>query len=242
MTAPVPPPEEHKEERYPFWGYLDLLVLFFLAFVLLFAVSAVFLFVPWHPAAKAAPVIVSQFVFYLLWFLSVWALIKARYGRPFWRSLAWTQPAGGLAYSAGVGVAVAFLCLLLGAILRPPQIKTPLEQLLQDPVSIGLVGVFAITLGPLCEELAFRGLMLPLLMRTFGVVAGIAITAAPFALLHGFEYAWGWQQLVIIFFAGAAFGWHRYRTGSTAAATVMHAAYNSIFFAGLVAQKAGWIH
>ncbi len=45
--------------------------------------------------------------------------------------------------------------------------------------------------------------------------------------------------LVIIFFAGAAFGWMRHRTGSTAAAALMHAGYNLVFFAGLLAQRHG---
>ncbi len=242
MTEPAPLPPPEQKEAYPFWGYADVVFLLFLAVVILFAVSAAFLFLPWRPQAKAAGPIAAQFVFDLLWFLTVWALIKLRYGRPFWRSLAWLPPPGGLGTSAALGVLVAFGCILLGVILHPPQVKTQLEALLQDPVSIGLVGVFAITLGPLCEELAFRGLMMPLFMRTFGAVAGIALTAAPFALLHGPEYSWGWQQISIIFVAGAAFGWHRYKTGSTAAATVMHAAYNLIFFAGLVAQKAGVIH
>jgi len=46
---------------------------------------------------------------------------------------------------------------------------------------------------------------------------------------------------LIIFFAGSAFGWMRHRSGSTAAAAVMHAGYNLVFFTGLVAQRAGYI-
>jgi membrane protease YdiL (CAAX protease family) len=131
---------------------------------------------------------------------------------------------------------------VLGAILRPPDIKTPLEELMKDPASLLLVGIFAVTLGPLCEELAFRGFLMPLAVRTFGAIAGVLLAAAPFAVLHGFEYAWSWQRLVIIFFAGAAFGWMRYRSGSTAAAAIMHAGYNLVFFAGMLAQRAGYVH
>ncbi len=236
----APPPEP--VERYPFWGYEDVVILTLLAVLLLIGVSTLFFLLPWRPSARAAGPIAAQFLFYALWFMALWALIKTRYGRPFWRSLAWLEPRRGLIRSAVLGIEVALVSILMGVVLRPPEIKTPLDQLLQDPVSIALVGVFAITLGPLCEELAFRGLLLPLLARTFGAAAGILLTAAPFALLHGSEYAWNWQRLVIIFFAGAMFGFQRYRTGSTAAATVMHSAYNLVFFAGLVAQRAGLIH
>ena len=37
--------------------------------------------------------------------------------------------------------------------------------------------------------------------------------------------------------AGAAFGWMRHATGSTRAATIMHASYNALFFFALFAQR-----
>jgi membrane protease YdiL (CAAX protease family) len=83
---------------------------------------------------------------------------------------------------------------------------------------------------------------MPLLVRSFGALTGVLAAAAPFALLHGFEYAWNWQRLVIIFLAGAAFGWMRHRSGSTAAATVMHCAYNLVFFVLLMAGRLGRFH
>jgi uncharacterized protein len=112
-----------------------------------------------------------------------------------------------------------------------------MEDLLRDRGSILLVGFFALTLGPLFEELAFRGFLMPLLVRTFGAVAGVALQAVPFALLHGNEYAWAWQQVVLLFLAGTAFGWMRHKTGSTAASTYMHAGYNLVAFVGIFAQS-----
>jgi membrane protease YdiL (CAAX protease family) len=113
----------------------------------------------------------------------------------------------------------------------------PLMDLLRDRVSLILVGAVAVTLGPLCEELAFRGFLLPLLIRSLSALPGILITALLFASLHGPEYAWSWRHLLLITLAGVAFGWMRYRSGSTATATVMHAAYNLTFFVGMVAQR-----
>ena len=43
---------------------------------------------------------------------------------------------------------------------------------------------------------------------------------------------------MIVAAAGAAFGWMRYRTGSTKASTIMHAAYNALFFVAMAGEKA----
>jgi hypothetical protein len=179
------------------------------------------------------------FSLYGLWFLALSLLLRLRYDRPFWRSLACVWPPRGFWHSAACGVLLAMASLLLGVALRIPETKTPLEELLKDRASILLIGVFGVTLGPLCEELIFRGFLMPLLARSFGALAGVLLAALPFALLHGQEYAWGWKQLAIVFLAGAAFGWMRHRSGSTAAAAVMHGAYNLVFFVMLAALKTG---
>ncbi len=240
------PPPPDLPYPYPFWGWVDVLLLALSALPLLiftsFAALGLSHLLPGLPRVRAALPVVATFSFYGLWFLLLYMLMRTRYGQPFWRSMAWLRPPGGYAASFGWGLLVALASLLLGAILRPPEIKTPLEELIKDPASLVLVGIFAVTLGPLCEELAFRGFLMPLAVRTFGAIAGVLLAAAPFAVLHGFQYAWSWQRLLIIFFAGSAFGWMRYRSGSTAAAAVMHAGYNLLLFAGLLAQRAGYVH
>jgi membrane protease YdiL (CAAX protease family) len=110
-------------------------------------------------------------------------------------------------------------------------------RLLRDRWSILLVGTFAVTLGPLAEELIFRGFLQPLAVRSFGQWAGITLASAPFALLHGPQYAWNWQHMLLLFLASFVFGYTRHRTGSTAASTVVHATYNLTFFVGYLAQR-----
>jgi len=85
-----------------------------------------------------------------------------------------------------------------------------------------------------CEELAFRGFLMPLLVRSFGAAIGIAGAAIPFALLHGDQYAWTWQYVLLVALAGVAFGWLRYRTGSTMASALMHSTYNATFYAAFL--------
>ena len=135
---------------------------------------------------------------------------------------------GGPLLAIGIGY--------LGYMLRTPDVPTPFRQMLDNRPTFLLFAVFVIIVGPLCEELAFRGFLMPLFMRSFGAAAGILATGALFGFLHAPEYAWSWRHVLLITAAGSAFGWVRYRTRSTAASTFMHSAYNLTQFAAFLAQ------
>ena len=51
---------------------------------------------------------------------------------------------------------------------------------------------------------------------------------------HGDQYDWHWQILVLLFAAGASFGFVRWKTGSLWPAIVMHIAYNGVQFAAFM--------
>ena len=127
-------------------------------------------------------------------------------------------------------------------LLHTPDTPTPMSKLLEDRVSMIFLAVAGVSLGPLCEELIFRGFMQPLFVRSIGVAGGILAAAVPFGLLHLQEYGFSWQPGLLITLAGAAFGWMRHRTGSTQASTLMHAAYNTTFFLALLAQPKNLPH
>lgn len=228
-----------REDEYPFWSYQDVLVLACLAVPALFLAfvnsQGTFFLLRITPPRAVVP-LVSQFLGYGFWFAFLFMMFRFRYARPFWESLAWVKPQHGMVASIFAGPMLAFTVAILGVLLRTPEIEMPFRDLLADRVSILLLGIFATTLGPLCEELAFRGFLMPLLMRSFGVVAGIVLTSLPFALLHGPQYGWSWRHILLLTLAASAFGWMRYKTGSTATATVMHATYNLTFFTAFLLQ------
>ncbi len=230
---PAPPPEprgEPEAPRYPFWSYHDLAVFIGLAIPsLAFSALAVGLAAP--GAGRTARAIAVQFTAYAIWFLCLFALLRTRYREPFWRALAWVRPRRGLAASALLGPLLALALAYLGMALGTPDLDTPMKELMRDRDALLLFGFFAITLGPVCEELAFRGFLFPLLARSFGPAVGVVLAALPFGLLHGTQNAWIWQHVLVVTLAGAAFGWSRHWTGSTLAATVMHATYNLTFVA-----------
>jgi membrane protease YdiL (CAAX protease family) len=124
-------------------------------------------------------------------------------------------------------------------LIKVPVTENPMTKLLKDRAAMIPLAIFGVTIGPLCEELFFRGFVQPLLVRTLGAVAGIVATNVPFGILHYWEYGRSWRHVVVITLAGTAFGWMRHATGSTMASTVMHAAYNSLGFVALFAQRKG---
>jgi len=223
-----------------FWSWLDIVTFALLAvpslLVAALLVHVVFLLLPLRHDIRTPELLAAQFLGYAFWFLSLYFLLKLKYHRPFWLSLGWRPPGVSPLVYLLAGPLLAIGVGVLGVLLQTPDINSPLKELLSDRTSLILVGIFAATLGPLCEELAFRGFLLPLLIRSFGVAPGILLSALPFGLLHGPEYAWSWRHILLVTVAGAAFGWVRYRSRSTTAAAYLHAGYNITFFIGFLSQ------
>lgn len=222
-----------------FWTYRDLAIFLGLAAPCLLAgamltkLAIVTLFL--GTTHKALELLPGQFLGYGFLYVALAFLLKFEYGRPFWQSLGFRLPKLGLPSIAASGIALAFAIGILGALLKAPQVPSPMMELLKDRVSSIAVAIFGITLGPLCEELAFRGLMQPLFMRSLGVVPGIALSALAFGLLHLPQYGYTWQHGILITAAGAAFGVMRWISGSTFGSTIMHSAYNLTLFVGFFA-------
>ncbi len=239
---PFDPPSPQPPAPSPevFWGYSELFLFVGLAIPAMLAgfglVRTVMTLFRLHPI-RAAEVLLEQFVGYIFLFLVLVVIFRAQYGRPFWRSLAWDPVRLSPAKIVVAGWLTAFGVILLGLLLRTPTTSNPLTELMQDRASLVLMAAFGITLGPLAEELAFRGFVQPLLVKSIGAPAGILVASIPFGLLHFAEYGYSWRHVVLITGAGAAFGWMRHATRSTKASTLMHGAYNALFFAALWSTK-----
>lgn len=232
IESPAPSP------RTPFWDYVDLGFVISLSIPsLLVAALLVRAFGRFLPFGKPFEGLLIQLVWYAFVFGSLLGLLRLRYDRPFWRSLGWTFPLSAVTASFIAGPVLAIAIGYLGYVLRTPDIKQPFEQMFQNQPTLILFGLFVVVLGPLCEELAFRGFLMPLLMRSLGVPAGIIATGLLFGGLHAYEYSWSWRHVVLIGTAGTVFGVVRYRTNSTAASTSMHATYNLAQFTAFLIQS-----
>ena len=228
--------------RDPFWDYQDLAIFLGLGLpLLLVSLLLLRLATPLVHAlslSKEASALVFQFVWYALWFDALFLLLRVRYRRPFWPALGWTLPRSGIAFAILGGPVLALSTGAIGLAIGAPRIEIePLRGLLGSRLSLVVLVVGVAILGPFFEELAFRGFLMPLFVRSLGAAVGILFTALLFALLHGPEYRWSWRHVLLILAAGAVFGWVRYRTGSTLASTALHATYNMTFLAAFVAQS-----
>ena len=237
---PAPPPE-----REPFWGYSDLaLFIGLLAASLLVSMlfGAALRMVHWLTNAPGAETVVLESLMYVLAFSGLGVYFEIQYGRPFWSSLGWKPFSMPVALIVLYGVLTAVGVAVLGAVIRTPTSNNRVTEMLQDPRSIALIAVFGVTLGPLAEELGFRGFLQPLLVRGLGPVPGVIAAAIPFGMLHFWEYGNSWRHALLISLAGFLFGWVRYRTGSTRASALMHASYNAFEFFAYFAQPKGAPH
>lgn len=236
---PLAPPE-----REPFWTWGDVFLFIGLAVAswlvggLLVTAVAALARVHVQGNMGTAELLATQAIIYVFAFGSLALLFRVQYGRPFWRSLGWRGFRMPVAQVALLGALTAWAVSFLGTLIRTPTTPNDVTKLLDDPKSLILMTVFGITLAPVCEELAFRGFLQPLLVRSLGAAGGIFAAALPFGLLHYREYGNSWRHAVIVAAAGAAFGWMRQRTGSTRASAIMHASYNALFFVAMAGEKA----
>jgi len=235
---PLPEPTPEVVAADPIsWGYQDLLVFTFLSLLsILFSQLLMHLLTSaLHLDPKSGAVLIpSQLLLYACLFTILFALIKLQYGREFWHSLRWrnSQIAPGAAFL--LGFASSYAIQLVGLLLHTPNAETPIKKLLSSRAGVLEFGILAVTLGPLCEELVFRGFIQPVLVRSVGPTLGILVTASLFGALHLAQNSFIWQMGLLITLAGLAFGWMCQLTGSTKASTWMHAGFNSTVFVYLL--------
>ena len=244
--APIP----WSERPYPFWGWLDALMMGGMVLVAMFAavllVSIVALMTGAVPGAEpgqslgaisiAQAAIAMQLLGFGIPLVGLGVLFRLRYQAPLLRSLHLTFAPRAFLY-APLGLVTALFVGLLGKVLQIQDLEMPMNEILKSDADLILIGIAAVTFGPLFEELIFRGFLQPLVSKLVGAVGGILTTAIVFALPHGSQYGWHWQHLLIIVVAGTVFGAIRWKTQSTTAAVAAHAVYNGFLVAVTMYQR-----
>jgi membrane protease YdiL (CAAX protease family) len=218
------------------WSFADLAILIGMAAPSLLLAAGAGKLVAGLVPNKGLVTMAIQLVLYGGILLSLYFLLRLRHGLDFWHSLGWRIPWRGMWESALTGPVLAVSLTFLAFALKAPKGAMAIESLISDRLSLIVIGLGAVLIGPIFEELVFRGFAQPLLIRALGVFGGLLACSLPFALLHGPQYKWSWQHLLVLTVASMIFGLVRYRTGSTAASTLAHASYNLTFFSALVLQ------
>ncbi len=152
------------EPERPFWGFAEL----FLALASFLAALAVVVEIAsryFHaPLESGTWSVIEEVVAYAVLFLAL-RIMFARHGRGLLESLGWSKLGPFTWFSlAMLGVLLAISTVVLGYLLMTPDTETQFEKMLADPASRVVVGLFSVTVGPMVEELLFRGLLQPVLV------------------------------------------------------------------------------
>jgi uncharacterized protein len=227
----TPPPAEN-----PVWNGWDVLLIIGLTlatiFVSQFAVlfGAHYLFYPHSSLMELAQrpllLLISQYVIDLAVVIYLLLLIEGKYRAPFGSAIRWSWPrnAWGLLL---LGVFMLLVLSMLENLLPMPK-DTPFDKLFARPRDAYLIAIIAVSLGPLVEELFFRGFLYPVLARRWGMAWAVFLTALPFAVMHMPQYGWAWGALAVIFIVGVVCGTVRAVTKSVGASFLVHVGYNGV--------------
>jgi uncharacterized protein len=259
FPGPAPLPQLDRqipaEFRVP-WGGLDLFwfLLFYVICTFVLAaialgVGSAILHVSLQTLQKntnlAAPMLMlAQLLVSLAALLYFWILTRVRNAGGFWQALGW-RPLGTPATRAMIvslhlvaGVALALLVSVLSNFVAKSG-PVPIEDFFNSRPTVLMLMAFGILVAPLVEETMFRGFLYPVVARRFGIVAGIVITGAVFGAFHGPQLGNQWQQVALIVLVGIVLTWARARSHSVLAGYLMHVAYNSTLFVGVLIATHG---
>jgi membrane protease YdiL (CAAX protease family) len=224
-----PPPVEN-----PIWSGWDVLLIAGLTFVAMLVLQLLVIFgALWfvYPHSNLAVVaqkpillLVSQFLIYAVVAACMVMLVEGKYHVAFWSAIRWNWPRSEWRLLA-LGAVMLFALGMLQSLLPLPK-DTPFEHLFDRPRDAYLLAIIAVSIGPLLEELFFRGFMYPVLARRMGAAWGIVLTALPFGLIHLPQYGWAWGAALVIVVVGVVCGIVRAATRSVGASFLVHVGYN----------------
>jgi len=253
ISGPLPPLQFQPPPRAgedPVWSGWDVLLIAGLTLFTLFITQLLIVlgarhFIYRHEdwvnvAQKPVLAILSELLTYGIIALFMFLLVEGKYRTRFWQAIRWNWP--GMAGVSMMGIGVLMLGLdVLGRFLPMPK-STPFDQFFATPTDAYLTAAFAVTLGPLMEELFFRGFLYPVIARRTGVVGGILLTALPFGLIHAFQYGYSWGAVLIIFLVGVVLTSVRAATKSVASSFLAHVGYNGTLMLLAAWQTDGFRH
>ncbi|RUL72871.1 CPBP family intramembrane glutamic endopeptidase [Dyella choica] len=138
-----------------------------------------------------------------------------------------------------VGVVMPLLGALITQLLAQGHEVTQNVQELSRHASGKLrlpLAIVAVSVGPMVEELMFRGVLLSALLRRMATGPSIALCAALFGVVHLAGLDFQWYALPNLMLLAAVLCWLRLKSGSLWPAILAHGLYNMFALVALFAQ------
>jgi len=204
---------------------------------------------------------------YLMSLLAAGFYFPRMWKRSFLDGIAWRwATARGQAWKLmALGLLVGLMMQMVARLITPPK-TLPVDAFFMTPLDAWMITLFGTVVAPLFEEICFRGFLVPAcaiaydwlsLPRTeqartrwqttatltpVGLIFSAVLTSLIFALLHATQVAHLWTALLVLFSISLLLTWVRIKTGSVAASTLVHGAYNGFVFLMVLFQTGGYRH
>ena len=243
-VSPVPAPP-----RDPVWSGGDVVLIAFLTIITIVAAEFVVAAAAWAFVYRNADYrslllrpsidLMGEVLAYVAVAAFMFFLVEGKYNVPFWTAIRWNWQGRSVPKWLGVGVLTVGIDLL-GRYLPMPK-SSPFEQFFAHRSDALLMAVFAVTFGPLMEELFFRGFLYPVLARWTDMTTAVLLTAIPFGLLHYLQYR-SWSAVLLITLVGVVLTVVRALTNSVSASFLVHVGYNGTLMALAAMATDGFRH
>lgn len=211
----------------------------------------------------------SMAVWYVVAFAPATFIFPALWGRPFLAGVQWNVSVVRRRWPLlmATGATCFLLAVAAKSWLHFPD-KSPIAGLMSTPQAVWIMFAFSVTVAPLCEEMMFRGFLLPALATAFdwtverlthraarpllandhpawslpAVILASILTSIGFAFLHAGQIGSALGPLVLIFCVSLVLCAVRLTTRSLAASTLTHATYNFTLFLMMAIATHGFQH
>ena len=176
-----------RRDAFPPWSVWDVLAVvgFTVAAILLFSLLALGIghlvtskhHVPVNDLATNPIVVIgSQLAAYPMVILFMIAVVGGKTNESFLRAIRWNWPGTAMPGFFLSGILLAAVVEFISRWMPIPK-SLPMDKFFSNAAGAYLMAAFGISLAPLLEELFFRGMFYPLLRRTWGMAAGVMVTA-----------------------------------------------------------------
>jgi uncharacterized protein len=212
----------------------------------------------------------AQALTYAATLAASYVIFPAFWNRPFLTGIDW-NPTAVRAIFALIGLAIGFAAQGV-QILLPHTKELPVEAIFRNHALIWALVFFATLLGPLFEEVLFRGLLLPAIaiavdfirlprstdpieatitldawrasdtFSTTALIISSILTSLCFGLLHAAQLGYSWASVAALAVVSLILCYIRIRTRSVAASTLVHAFYNLSVFITLFIGTGAFRH
>ena len=216
-----------------------------------------------HPILQ----MLSQAATYIFTVVIAWVVFPRIWSRSFLDGIRWNWFSARLhaLKLIGLGLLLGVMIQLVTWFTTPPK-TLPIEEFFATPGAAWGITFFGIVIAPVFEEICFRGFLVPAFAiaydfltlartpeahthwRTTTILTPVSlmfsavITSVLFAWMHSEQISHYAAALVGLFSVSLVLTIVRVRTQSVAASTLVHAAYNSLIFIGVLIQTSGYRH